>query len=61
MSGSEQAVNAMLQALNAHDLDAVAAFAPGNVDEQVLVTDFWLVNDWLAMATQMGATLHPPI
>jgi predicted ester cyclase len=24
------------------------------------VSDFWLVNDWLGIATQIGATLTPP-
>jgi predicted ester cyclase len=30
------------------------------VDQDGMVTDFWLVNDWLTIATQIGATLQPP-
>jgi predicted ester cyclase len=124
MSGPEQAVATMVQAVNAHDLDGVAALAPENerfreshrrmlaafpdvhlelqwtvtegdkcvawcriqgthrgewrgiaptgrpidvlgmmalrVDQDGMVTDFWLVNDWLTIATQIGATLQPP-
>jgi hypothetical protein len=30
------------------------------VDLDGRVTDFWLVNDWLTIATQIGATLSPP-
>ena len=30
------------------------------VDVDGRVSDFWLVNDWLGIATQLGATLTPP-
>jgi predicted ester cyclase len=122
MREPERAVTAMLRAVNACDLDAVAALAPGNerfreshrrmltafpdvhidfewtvtegdkcvawahiqgthrgewrgiaatgrpidvhgvivlqVDQSGVVTDFWLINDWLTIATQLGATLQ---
>ena len=124
MNGPPEALEALLNALNAHDLDAISALAPGNerfreshhrmlsafpdvhvnaewtvcdqhkavawghitgtqsgewrgigptgrsidvrgvialeVDPEGRVTDFWLVNDWLSIATQIGATLSPP-
>lgn len=124
MNGPEVTLNALLNALNGHDLDAAAALAPDNerfreshrrmltafpdvhidaewtvteahkvvvwghitgthegewrgigptgraidvrgilaldVDAEGRVTDFWLVNDWLGIATQIGATLSPP-
>ncbi len=124
MNGPQGALNALLSALNAHDLDAASALAPDNerfresmsrmltafpdvhldaewtvadahkavgwahiigthrgewrgfgptgravdvrgmialeVDPDGRVTDFWLVNDWLGIATQIGATLSPP-
>ncbi len=31
-----------------------------DVDAAGSVTDFWLVNDWLGIAMQLGATLTPP-
>jgi predicted ester cyclase len=31
-----------------------------DVDDHGHVTDFWLVNDWLGIALQLGATLSPP-
>ena len=30
------------------------------VDPEGRVTDFWLINDWLGIATQVGVTLSPP-
>jgi predicted ester cyclase len=39
------------------DVRGVIALA---VDPRGRVTDFWLVNDWLGIATQLGATLSPP-
>jgi predicted ester cyclase len=124
MAGPDTALDALVSALNAHDLDAVSALAPDNerfreshrrmlmafpdvhldpewticdahkgvawahitgthrgewrgigptgrpidvrgmvaleVDPEGRVTDFWLVNDWLGIATQLGATLSPP-
>ena len=124
MNGPQGTLDALLSALNAHDLDAVTALAPDNerfheshrrmltafpdvhidaewtvtdphkavawghitgthlgewrgfeptgraidvrgiialdVDPDGRVTDFWLVNDWLGIATQIGATLSPP-
>jgi hypothetical protein len=112
MNGPQVTLEALLSALNAHDLDAVTALAPDNerfresyrrmlpafpdvpvdaewtvadahkavawghitgthrgewrgiialdVDAEGRVTDFWLVNDWLGIATQIGATRSPP-
>lgn len=30
------------------------------VDDADRITDFWVVNDWLSLALQLGATLVPP-
>lgn len=124
MEGPQATLDALLGALNAHDLGAISALAPGHerfreshrrmltafpdvhvdaewtvadahkvvvwghirgthrgewrgiqptgraidvqgiialeVDLRGHVTDFWLVNDWLGIAMQIGATLSPP-
>jgi predicted ester cyclase len=124
MDGPQTALDALLAALNAHELDTIAALAPGDdrfreshrrmltafpdahadaewtvvdshkavawahitgthrgewrgipptgraidvrgvialeVDPAGRVIDFWLVNDWLSIATQLGATLTLP-